>query len=765
MNIQNDKNNPLNFIKDQFGLAQWKLLNQVSGSVDDCEDPEKAMLSLEEVKIRNLDEQSKSGHLPLSAYRPLYEEFLQKLSGDKYQPGTIENRKRHLDSVEAYWPAYSRVPACELEPAHMQNMRPTMRQMMYAANGKQPSKNTLNVYGRVVSYLLGFLVGLGVMDMMRALVLMRCIGYAKPSKRKTPNCTVDQEETMRRYLEGKWWHTSYKRAQIVIAFEIFVTYGIREEMFQELLIEHVNLPNRLITFHLNKLSCDEVMTRTFRIPESLAVKLAEFIERHGRLPGQRLVEANGIDRSLKTAARKAGIPNWHAHASRHYVGNKLMLDGVPIPAIAWLMGHKDGGITLLKYYLQEDLSDAVNDALERQDLRREVDVDSQFWFARQLPMLIGFLKRLETVPKHAAKAIIKHLHTLDRYVRSKDFAKAMALAGAAQDPKNPLNCTPKTIYIPKSHSPQEKNIIAANVLTLITRGGMNVNSLTVFLRAGRDSIYAILRADTMNEQVLQKIADYFKIPRKQLADPAMPEIDWDLVFDNVQLLTDRYGTVNIPRSTEISRFLNGHALPNGTALRALADYAGVGLDTLLDINLAAHLELIKRPLPLAENDDGQEAARREVEKQNLVKNLKVLLLIKGVNITEVSRTTGIRLNQAHDYFSGRHFPPPEKLKILAKYFGKTPNEVLGEPIDINTAEVGRMISGLLGKYGDPAWKLAPRIHIAYPKLEQIIKGEELPNGPQLHLIAKFLEVSPERLLGIPVQPKPEIGTGDNKLAA
>jgi hypothetical protein len=177
--------------------------------------------------------------------------------------------------------------------------------------------------------------------------------------------------------------------------------------------------------------------------------------------------------------------------------------------------------------------------LEQQDLRQEVDIDGEFWFAQQLPLLVKFVKRLETTPKHAAKAIIKHLHTMDRYFQSKDFAKAVALAGAAQDPNNPLNCTPKTIYIPKGHSSDEKNILAANVRTLITRRGMNVNSLTVLLRAGRDSIYAILRAETLNEQVLQKLAGYFKITRKQLADPSMPEIDWDLVLDNVQLLADR----------------------------------------------------------------------------------------------------------------------------------------------------------------------------------------------------------------------------------
>ncbi len=51
------------------------------------------------------------------------------------------------------------------------------------------------------------------------------------------------------------------------------------------------------------------------------------------------------------------------------------------------------------------------------------------------------------------------------------------------------------------------------------------------------------------------------------------------------------------RLAEISLFLNGRDLPSRTALRALADYAGIELNTLLDINLAERSELIKRPVP------------------------------------------------------------------------------------------------------------------------------------------------------------------------
>lgn len=748
----NAKMNPLSLIKGQLGMAQWKLLQQTIGVVDECEDPNQATLALEAVKGEALvDQEFQAGVLPLASYAPLYGNYLQKLSGDKYQPGTVETRLRHLKSVADYWPDYSRVPIAALEPANLQSMRPTMRQEMAFVNGQPPSKNTLNTYSRVVSYLIGFLVGLGVMDLMRALLLMRSIGYAKPSKRKVPTATPEQEELMRQYLTETWWHTSYQRAQIVIVFEIFMTYGIREEMFTGLLVEHVDLVNRQIMFTLNKQSCEEIKTRTLRIPESLAAKLAEFITRHQLLPGQRLVTVNSIDRSLKTAALKAGLANWHPHACRHYVGTKLLRDGVGIAVVAWLLGHKDGGVTLLRHYLPDDFTADANRALEMQDLRKDFDVDEQFWFARQLPLLINFVKRLESAPKPAAKSIIKHLHLMDRYVRSQDFGKAIALAGAAQDPRNPLNCTPKTIYIPKSYNSDTRNILAANVRTLMTRAGQSVNSLTVTLGIGRDSLYALLSAKTLNETVLQKLAAHFKLTRKQLTDPAMPEINWDRVFNNVQLLVERYGITNIPCPTQIGRFLNGRELPSGSALKALADYANVDFGKLLDVELVPHTDLIKRPLPVPEPSRAENAVAHARLKENFQANLKLGLLNKGVTLVGAAAAMQIRLNQLNSYSAGQDLPPADRLRRIAEYLGKTPEQMLVAKEQPKAADVGQLVARLLKPKHLPLWKAARHMHIGMAKLQQIFSGQELPNGPQLHRIATYLGVTPESLLGITPQ--------------
>lgn len=742
-----NETNPLSLIKGNIGAAQWRLLQQSVGVDDECDDPSKATLALEEIKAEGLVDDH-AGELPLSGYQAIYGTYLNKLSGDKYQPETVEGRLRHLDSVKSYWPDYSAVPTSKLAPEHLQNMRPTMRRNMATANGQQPSKNSLNTYCRAVSYLISFLVGFGVLGLDRALLLMRSIGYAKPTKRKIPTCTVEHEETMRRYLTETWWHTSYSRAQIVIVYEIFMTYGIREEMFSTLMVEQVDLPNRQITFTLNKQSCDEIKTRTVLIPESLAAKLAEFIKRHNLLPGQRLVTVGSIDRSLKTAARKAGLPNWHPHACRHYVGQKLMRARVPIPVVAWLLGHKDGGITLLLHYAPDDFTADANQALEQQDLRNHFDVEEEFWFARQLPLLIDFVKRLEFVPKVTAKSIIQHMHQMDRYVQSREFAKALALAGAAQDPQNPLNCTPKTIYIPKTYSTHAKNVLANNLRTLMTRAGLNAHSLIETLNLGRDSLYAVLRGEVMNEQVLAKLAAYFKLTRSQLADSGMPEIDWDRVFKNVQILMDRYGVPEIPCSAQLGRFINGREIPSGSALKALADFAEVEFAKILDVDLGENPDLIKRPLPEPKPSRAEKAFDYALLKENFKANLKVQLLVKGVTLVEAAVGTGIRLNQLYAYSCGENLPPDDRLECLAKYFGTTSAEMTAMPVKIDVASVTGNISRLLNAKQLPLWKAAKQIGIGITKLQPIIAGQEIPNGPQLHRIAAYLETTPKSLLGI-----------------
>jgi len=716
----------------------------------------KVRLVLEEIKRGGLNAPLQSGALPLSAYAPLYRLYLKKLAGDKYSPATIENREHGLEAVRRYWPDFDTVPASALQPIGTRNMRSTIEQNMSLAHGQPPSKNTVNGYVSVVSYLLSFLVGLGVLDLLRALLLIRQIVHTKALKRNAPDCTSAQEEIMRAYFTKKWWRKAYRHSQIVIAFEIFMTFGIRQGMFQTLLVQHVDLPNRRITFHVNKQSCAEIRQLTLPLPESLARKLAAFIQRHGRVPGQRLVEQGNFNGRLKEAAREAGLPNWYAHACRHYVAMKLLRQGVPLHLIAWLLGHQDKGITLLRHYLQDNFTDEVNQALAKQDLRRAFDVAKPDWFKSQTPLLLGFIQRLKTAPKHVAKALIKHLHLLDTCLRSKDYAKVMSIIGAIHAPTHPLNRTGKTIYISKRHCPGEKNIIAANVRTVFTRAALNVPALSVLLRVGEETLNAVLSAISASPNVLNKIAAFFNLNPKQLSDPAFPEIDWDLVFDNVRFLADRFGIKNIPHPDQIAFFLNRRTLPSGTTLKALADYARIDFAHLFEVPLAKNPHLIQRPVPAAEITlPPERIPQRAPWVANLKANFQVLSRLKGVIIRDFAQDSGLRQSQAKAYAGGHSFPPPEKLAMIAQYFGVTSEHLLDPPAHIPTAaQTGRLISDLLKLKNLSIWEAILRARIGYATMRSILDGQRLPNGHQLHRLAKFLEVEPAQLLGITASPAP-----------
>jgi hypothetical protein len=56
----------------------------------------------------------------------------------------------------------------------------------------------------------------------------------------------------------------------------------------------------------------------------------------------------------------------------------------------------------------------------------------------------------------------------------------------------------------------------------------------------------------------------------------------------------------------------------------------------------------------------------------------------------------------------------------------------------------------------PFYKVARAVGIQEDELRRILAGTKLANGPQLHRLAKFLEIEPAALLGLklPLSPSP-----------
>jgi integrase len=64
----------------------------------------------------------------------------------------------------------------------------------------------------------------------------------------------------------------------------------------------------------------------------------------------RLLAVNEAQKSIDSAARKAGIPRLTHHDLRHLFATTLIEHGIDTPTVARLMGHKDGGALAMRTY-------------------------------------------------------------------------------------------------------------------------------------------------------------------------------------------------------------------------------------------------------------------------------------------------------------------------------------------------------------------------------------------------------------------------------
>ena len=66
--------------------------------------------------------------------------------------------------------------------------------------------------------------------------------------------------------------------------------------------------------------------------------------------GSPVLAVNEAQKSIDSAARKAGIPRLTHHDLRHLFATTLIEHGIDIPTVARLMGHKDGGALAMRTY-------------------------------------------------------------------------------------------------------------------------------------------------------------------------------------------------------------------------------------------------------------------------------------------------------------------------------------------------------------------------------------------------------------------------------
>ena len=71
---------------------------------------------------------------------------------------------------------------------------------------------------------------------------------------------------------------------------------------------------------------------------------------HFDTPGSPVLVVDEAQKSIDSAARKAGIPRPTHHDLRHLFATTLIEHGIDIPTVARLTGHKDGGALAMRTY-------------------------------------------------------------------------------------------------------------------------------------------------------------------------------------------------------------------------------------------------------------------------------------------------------------------------------------------------------------------------------------------------------------------------------
>jgi transcriptional regulator with XRE-family HTH domain len=330
--------------------------------------------------------------------------------------------------------------------------------------------------------------------------------------------------------------------------------------------------------------------------------------------------------------------------------------------------------------------------------------------------------------------------------RLSEKAQVQDLDGVLAMVKLPDSSLPVTVSeavpsLPRTKPLTTAMLLAANLRSLFWRNGEGYNEVCKALDIPKSAIYCILRGDRQTKDTVQKLAAYFGVTQEYLEDPESPRYNIELVVDNVKWLAGRDGMRALPGGAKAAQVVNNAELPHGKLLRSLAEHVGVELKVFLSEDLSLRADIQKDPLSVA-------VENRPAAKENLAENLKLELLLKGLSRTQAAWRMPMRANQFDNYASGRQFPPPENLEKMAVFFGTTPLALLAEPRVINVAEVSRNITAGFNSKAVAVWVAAQRIGIAPLKLEHVLSGEELPSGPQLHAIARYLGLTPRFLLGL-----------------
>ena len=148
---------------------------------------------------------------------------------------------------------------------------------------------------------------------------------------KIPHALTEDE--LERLIE----HCSGLLHAVVI---VAVDTGLRRSELQRLRWDDVDFEHRMLTVKQSKNRKYRVIPMTERVVQLLSQR------RNDRGDEEHVLPFTDVGRSLKTAAKRAGIGHVHLHACRHTFASILRDRGVPLDRIMELLGHSSLSMSL-----------------------------------------------------------------------------------------------------------------------------------------------------------------------------------------------------------------------------------------------------------------------------------------------------------------------------------------------------------------------------------------------------------------------------------
>lgn len=646
---------------------------------------------------------------------------------------TPANEERWLRAVARCWPEFCTKAVGQLTNLDIQAMCRAISDARLG-NGSEYANNTYNNYVRAVLRLVRFLTRLPHSVLTETEVSQLCLGAAgemadaNTHEQDLPSPT--QEDTMLAYVQARCAN-GHQRLASFIMFMILWFYGIRKGMVRRVMRQDIQLDQSRITFSFNKQRGGKVWRITFPMPAILREALTRYLSVHPADGDRPALKIKSINKLLKTAAAAAGLQEFNHRTFRKLFITRALQAGIEVPVIAAIVGHRDGGKSILNNYhqlcpdkIEEKISlllarHGVGGATLATKLELQQAVEQLF---RQVPGL----------PADVAQLCLEFLHYLGRRVEQQDHAGIRSLLKRARlDPLAPLGdahpSQPHLTPLP------ERRIIAANVRHLMWREGIGVHELTVLLALPATSLYDLLQGTRAVPHVIDKLLGHFQVSRDQLRCTT-PRYDTQLVLRNLNYLASRVGVTRLPMPETLAQVVGNRQLPQGNLLRCLAERLKLPLGTLLTCELAASPELVPAVIQMAGT--------------TLVANLRLLTLLAGTDCKGVCQSTGLNLHQVEAYVAGRRLPPEGNLLRLATAFGLTREALLGALPQPDPAAVGQRIHTRLGAMGLKGSTAAGKMTLGVSKFLAVAAGTTLPDGHQLKKICDFLGLSKWELLGL-----------------